>query len=485
MSPVCLWNDELVNSFYRFIFADKASRAPYLYGLELPDPFLYDVRGPLFSTVNDRLAAILREAVHLEYLCFPSSVEVDPVLTSAANATTLRELHVAFVSHMEPSWKLLSSFQSPLLSLYVEEDDGAYDQCFASVLTNDLANFAPTLEILDLYKLVLDMSPDSVTTQFAAVRTLKIRTISDFDGLGLLLRLFPNLDNTLTLSEVMNTTDRSHSTLRERSKEAQRTHSWPRLDRVVCDAQSAFLLAVQCPIRRMDITVPRFHGKRYLASTLRDNYPRFLYIRISFNDSLADLDDLFPCTEGAETLTHLVMVADFEIRYMQKGKKGKKGKRQTVSWKQFRDKLVDSMKHLHLTHLRLVLYYTVIKPTQDSVAKRDSVNTAGDADLYPVALRFSDAMPSLQYIFVTTCGHMHDILPGNPQQASPPRTLLNKWHTSKAWRAVREPLPEDRQNGSNADSTSRAPCMELSWVAAERVIAQEELELSPNEEKLD
>ena len=87
------------------------------------------------------------------------------------------------------------------------------------------------------------------------MRSLSIETTlndSCFYRLDVLLRLFPNLDGTLSLNRFMPPVDQ-YSALREESKEAQRDFTWRGLDRVVYSAQLAFMLALRCSICCMDI----------------------------------------------------------------------------------------------------------------------------------------------------------------------------------------------------------------------------------------
>ncbi|KAM5538310.1 hypothetical protein V8D89_007912 [Ganoderma adspersum] len=443
MSPVYLSAGKLVDIFHAFIFADQAGRAPHIYGLELPDLLSYHVEedDPRFRTINDRLVAVLRAAVHLEYLSLPTTVNIDPVLTTAASLTTIRELRMVFGSSTESSWKVLTSFQSPLRSLRIDDGDGVHADFLESSLHDHLSHLSPTLEALQLHEFVHDLP--FATTQFTAVRSLEIRTFADFNGLGVLLRLFPNLDKTLKIEAY--TSDMDNSTLQLWSKHAQKTRAWSRLDHVVCNAETAFMMALQCPIRRMDI--PTGDGGFY---------------------------GLFPSAGAArENLTHLFIFAELEIRY------GQQAARNPIPWNQYRDKLIDSMKHLRLTHLRLVFHYTVHKSTLDlsGSAEREPHNTAGDTDLYPTAIRFFDAMPTLQYVALTACGHMYD----SPVCA--PQTLrIQKWHSSKAWRVVRRE-PGDRPLSETDGWQGR--WMELSRTAAGMIEREEELHLSPHQEVSD
>ncbi len=337
MSPaVNLWSGESVDSFHRFIFADEAARAPYIYGLKLPDRFDYHVgeHEPQYQIFDDHLVAILQAAVHVEYLSFPTGVS-DRVFTAAADVATLRELRIDGEVYSEYMWKILASFRSPIRSLRIDAGYGSDGLLYASSLQNHFTNCAHTLEVLEVQDLFLDISPSSITTPFTALRSLKTGSISNFDDLGVLLRLFPNLDDTLVLDTL---NERSDPASPEWSQETQKTHTWPRLDRVVCDTKAAFLMALQCPIRSMVITVvPSWQARqqRYdLAPILRHNCPRRLRLSASFNDGLGGLDELFP-PEGTDNLTHLVMFADCEIRYGHYVLRGKR-KLRLVAWNQFR-----------------------------------------------------------------------------------------------------------------------------------------------------
>ncbi|PIL31128.1 hypothetical protein GSI_05824 [Ganoderma sinense ZZ0214-1] len=475
MSPIILGSDELVDSFYNFIFADEDARAPYIYGLILPDPYEYASKecDLTCQITNDRIVAILQAAVHLEYLLFPTIFDFDLVLSAAASMSSLRDLHIVFDLYWDSPWNLLTPFQSPLKSLRIDKGDTDDPEFSARLFHDHLANFAPTLEILELQDLNLDISASFVTTQFTAVRSLTIHSFSNFNQLtmGILVRLFPNLDDTLVLGTLKTVdTEDSYPNMREWNKEAQKTHAWSRVYRVVCDARSAFLMALQCPIRRMDMTFPRSHGKRYLAPTLRLNCPRLLHFRSTFNDGVEDLDGLFP-SEGTDNLTHLVMFAEFEIHC------GQQGKRNPISWNQFRDTLISSTKLLHLTHLRLIFHYTVHQTTRATVAERDPVNTAGETDLYPTAMRFFNAMPSLEYILLTACGCMFRTPPSYSWEPEPGKTL-NKWLSSTAW--AREVHDHEGYHSWRANSDSFID--RLGKEDAERVVAREELYLSRDEE---
>ena len=243
MSPIVLSNAEVVNKLYSFISADPTSRAPHIYGLKLLT-FLRD------EAVNDRLAAILEGAIHLEYLHF-SLISLDNhLLAIIAKISTLRELTVYSSYHRGIFLNFLATLRCPVRYLHIKEY--VTGDISAESLHHRLSHFAPTLEVLETADFALDISPTSVTTPFTAMRSLKTELIYNFDHLGILLRLFPNLDDTLSLRALSaNGTDLG--ALRERSREVQKTCRWRGLDRVSCGIKSAFLLALECPVRHMDL----------------------------------------------------------------------------------------------------------------------------------------------------------------------------------------------------------------------------------------
>ena len=331
MAPIILSNPEAVNKFFNFIFVDATARAPHIYGLKLPDlPYttervislLHGVELPdphhnveadnsPPHPINDRLVALLEGAIHLKYLSLSTTVLEGPLLATVAKVSTLRELFLCGRYHRGPFLKLLTSLRAPLRHLHIEEY--ITGDITAGFLHSSLSHFAPTLEILELTDFPLDISPSSVTIQFPAMRSLKAELVYGFEGLGLLLHLFPNLDDTLVI-KALAANDNDFPDFRQRSREAQRAHTWPSLDRVVCSAKGAFLLALQCPIRRMDLEGPisRQEDKQYLVEVLRHNSPRRLSFRLEVFRGLDTLDGLFPA-EGADTLTHLVLCLSVQV----------------------------------------------------------------------------------------------------------------------------------------------------------------------------
>ncbi|KAM5538309.1 hypothetical protein V8D89_007911 [Ganoderma adspersum] len=253
----------------------------------------------------------------------------------------------------------------------------------------------PTLEVLDLDLFPLDLLPDSITTPFTAVHSLKFRAdyiSSDFHPLAIRLRLFPNLDHTLVLGS-FNTrcTD-------------------DELDRLVCDAEWAFVYALRCPVRRMDILVAGAHGKRYLVDTLRNNSPLHLHLSLvlSCHEGWGALDGLLP-PEAADRLTHLLVFVSFE------------------------NKLAESTKHLRLTHLRIIVDCAILQAYKPDLrpAAADFLYSDSDWDADADAARMPQ---TLEYLFLEASDEAYAVLRGENWQADRDEGSPHSWFSSTAWR---------------------------------------------------
>nr|VWO95298.1 Polygalacturonase (PG) (EC (Pectinase) [Ganoderma boninense] len=81
--------------------------------------------------------------------------------------------------------------------------------------------------------------------------SLMIHRFSSFNRftMEVLVRLFPNLDNTLVIG-TLKTVDAEdlYPNVREWSRKTQKSRAWSRLYHAVCDASSAFLKADGSPM---------------------------------------------------------------------------------------------------------------------------------------------------------------------------------------------------------------------------------------------
>ncbi len=111
------------------------------------------------------------------------------------------------------------------------------------------------------------------------------------------------------------------------------------------------------------------------------------------------------------------------------------------------------------------------------------MNTTDKMDLDLTTTRFANMMPTLKYVFLTTCGHTYAI-PSRLKKGQwlPDRQqTLNKWLSSKAWLVIRDDQDED-ESSLGPTNAKLGSCTELSRETAERVVDREELQLSRHEE---
>ncbi|KAM5538321.1 hypothetical protein V8D89_007923 [Ganoderma adspersum] len=485
MSPVDLSNGRSLDRFHTFIFSNEPSRAPCIRGLKLPDPYEDpECREIIESGFFNRLWAVLEAAVRIQFLEFSTSISAF-VFGAVAQANTVQELWVFADTYKQPLRTHLTAFRSPLRSLHVMGSELVGDVISARFLHDDLGHLAPTLESLDLDDFPIRILPSSLTTQFTAVRSLKLKTSfsSDFHTLDVLLRLFPNLDDTLDLGRRLmgNIAEDEYDAFRERSKETQKRHSWSGLDKLVCDLPTAYLLALQCPIRRMDSEVQHMssHEYLYLADTLRHNGPRQLHIGLPLYDGFNMLDGMFP-PEAAEKLTHLVVFADAGARY----RCGARYKARNVHWDRLVGRLLLSIKHLHLlTHLRIVFRSTTYYSVRQPPPNRDLMNRLCEIDLHPAAIQLIAEMPTLDHLFLTSCGRAY-ALQTKTKNGQPVyrQRIIERWLSTKAWRVDHDHDEEEDRLPADAGLGSGPCTMELSPEVAERIVNQEELHLFRHEE---
>ncbi|PIL31103.1 hypothetical protein GSI_05799 [Ganoderma sinense ZZ0214-1] len=432
-----------------------------------------------FHTITDRLVDIVKAAIHLQYADLQTSISKS-VFDAVVKLTTLRELRILadYPNYQEPFLNHLAVLNSPLRSLYLSGVDFSETYIPASFLHDRLSHLAPTLEFLDLDDFRIDIFPSSVTTQFTAVRSLKLQATfaPDCDLLSVLVRLFPRLDNTLELGSLYDSVRGDDvPAFRERCQEAQQRHCWSRLNRLACHADTAYLLALRCPIRRMDIQAHLPGATQYFTETLRYYYSTHLNAWISLYRGFGALDGLFP-PEVADRLTHLVLFVEVGVHH---GCRSRRRNCNVIRSNRIVNRLLGAVKHLRLTHLHIVFYYSVYLPVRNTAPDADSVahNPSGDSmDLQVIRARFVGAMPTLRYLFLTTCGQT---------RAGPPRwefsnEIFSKWFASKAWHVVHD--VEDLHLSESESDVGMGSCVELSGEAVERIREREDLQLSRDEE---
>nr|VWO95300.1 Adenylate cyclase [Ganoderma boninense] len=226
----------------------------------------------------------------------------------------------------------------------------------------------------------------------------------------------------------------------------------------------------------MDIAVDFQDAGTRLFETLRHHCPPQLYVHISLYNDFRALDRMFPL-EAADKLTYLMVFADIEIHHTRRS--SRRNCDNTHS-NRFVNRLLSAISHLRLTHLRVVTNFAIYRPVRTAVLETDSVGHIGlgdKMDFEVTKTRFVGAVPTLQYLFLTTFGRAHAI--PSKKISSESKIFTERWLTSKAWRVL-------HVNDENLDlwdsEVGSGSCVELSREAAERIIDRENLQLSSDEE---
>ncbi|PIL31099.1 hypothetical protein GSI_05795 [Ganoderma sinense ZZ0214-1] len=225
----------------------------------------------------------------------------------------------------------------------------------------------------------------------------------------------------------------------------------------------------------MDLRTYWFDRRVPVSSILRHSCPQLLHFGLPFiKFDPDDLDGFFP-SEGVDPLTHLVMFVPCETNH-----EYRRHRKLLTPWLQFRDKLIASMKHFRLTHLRIVFDYN-FRSENDFIA-RDPANFMGDTDHHAAAITFFDAIPTLRYLFLTTCGRT--FRPHNQVQSGARGIdTTYTWLSSKAWRVAEYPMHAGDQP-LNLESGSTKSLIALSEEDAKRVVEREDLSLSSSEKDI-
>lgn len=107
------------------------------------------------------------------------------------------------------------------------------------------------------------------------LRSFLVKFVERYPRLDVLLQWFPSLDGVLDLGMFDSEQSRQseYTSLREANIRAQKTRSWKRLDKLICEATMFYVLGLRCPIRHLVIDYCGALFKEYVADTLPGNLP--------------------------------------------------------------------------------------------------------------------------------------------------------------------------------------------------------------------
>ncbi|KAI1789278.1 hypothetical protein LXA43DRAFT_589936 [Ganoderma leucocontextum] len=137
-------------------------------------------------------------------------------------------------------------------------------------------------------------------TQYAGVRSLCVGGFVGKPLLDHLQYLFPALDDVLSIARLDGRTpEDTYADIRAANQPAQDgeggglcSRAWKKVDRVVCDAPTLYILGLRCPVRLLRLDCCSAHALRYAADALRENPVPRLKVSLLLGDGLRGLNEL-------------------------------------------------------------------------------------------------------------------------------------------------------------------------------------------------
>ncbi len=290
--PVYLKGRPSIHRFHAFLLADTPARAPYVRDIHI------DLMWHRSAADNDvpPILSILTLCQNLEHLTVAfqrasfQTVANPHVLDAIAAIPSLRSFTIR--SQSADALPILRQFRAPVGMLGIHSSNLNAVARHPLVLQQSLPRVVVrTLEELELDKLTFDLDGGIQASinfifpsifdmaPYPAVRSLFVGTFEGKPLLGRLQHLFPALDGTLRLGGLyVRDGEEQYADIRSENLRSQESdadgvsHTWKKLDRVVCDAPMLYTLGLRCPIRlaMIEFGLVRQHG-RYAADALREN----------------------------------------------------------------------------------------------------------------------------------------------------------------------------------------------------------------------
>ncbi|PIL28065.1 hypothetical protein GSI_09818 [Ganoderma sinense ZZ0214-1] len=404
------------------------------------------------------LVDILTSCFNLERITISMESDPPPRILEAFR-TPLQSLRLLLVyGWSEEASALLLGICAPLrvISLQSEPGDWVGKVPWSPVpLERVLSHLSPTLEELELDEFTVDPArmqprpapPITGLVQYPAVHSLTVGCIVGRPLLDRLHHLFPALCGTLAFRALNGSALdlRDYTSTRAANKLAQeddwaRSHrlapTWKKLDRLVCDPVTFYLLALRCPIRLVMVRYVSADTRGYVMEALRENPVPRLKLSLLLKYGLGILDGLLP-PELAGTLTHLTIVLEYANDILPASHAGPNTLAR-IRWADLLDRTISILKPLHrLTHLRLAVQSDVCDGLAHWPAERsEAFVRAVRADAFDFAGAGSalvSALPSLQYLFLATDGTVSGQVVLLDDSAE---DVHEEWHASRGWRVA-------------------------------------------------
>ncbi|KAH9899312.1 hypothetical protein C8Q73DRAFT_679426 [Cubamyces lactineus] len=453
---VVLTDTRSILSFKQFVNADR-TRLPSVRKLRidiLPGRIDEDTRAEAIQSLLD----LFQRATHLESLVLPHpestyrALGSEPrFLEAISRLSTLCEL--ALEQRWAPNEEIVSNTPSRLKTLRVSlailfSSDAWFSE--PAQLYSLLERIAPTLEVLEvLDRPVAFDNRDGNSVVFPALRSFRVVAVSHMTLVWTedLVRMFPVLNGTLSFEGLHCPYKEAHRRARELNQASQLQKTWKSLDRVVGHVNVICMLGLTCPVRHLMLNGICKHSMGQLGDTLATTLPTHVKLSVDLSHGMHIFEDLLP-PEVAPRLTHLVlflsfcdyksMLIDDDVLVEMKG----------AQWPVFLAEVIAALNGARLTHLRIVMQCCINRdnwPSGFAPYSPDFLTALKAIGEGPedTASNFMSALPTLQYVFLTTTGDSNDDwVPPKARSPSPnseeyePLVLQGQWRSSSVWRNV-------------------------------------------------
>ncbi|PIL30185.1 hypothetical protein GSI_07763 [Ganoderma sinense ZZ0214-1] len=497
MRPVDLKGGTSTRKFYDFLLAEAHThRAPLIRALNI-DIKIGSPETHQAAQQNDAsiLLDILSACAQIQFLSIPvqparySITDYPHVVAAIGALRNLRSLsvHVWLARQLA----LFHAVNAPVRKIsrhsMLSSDPEVRGRWSSSILEEFLPRFAPTLEKLELNKFITDEdSAPSVfdMTQYPAVRSLSVGSISGTPRLDHLQRLFPALAGTLSLGRLdlkfsflpsEDTRFEILTNMRAENEQAQErlgSRAWKKVDRVICDARMFYVLRLRYPIRlvMLDSCLASGGDSRYARYALRENpAPRLKLSMVLDSSTLTGLGEIFS-PELTGMLTHLTLCLVYANDFLCTTAAQAEAFA-TIRWNDLLESMASKLRPLHqLTHLRIIIRSQVYQDeTEEALAYAQHSEEFVRAlrrsafDFEGTAASLLGSPPSLRYLFLTTSSNLADT-------DRDWRTTFERWHETRAWRIA--------GSGTNEANHVEPLLVSLHDQVVKTIIRKEELVLS-------
>ncbi|KAI1786157.1 hypothetical protein LXA43DRAFT_1085599 [Ganoderma leucocontextum] len=459
-----------IRGFRLFILNQKPTRAHHIHSLVIPQIAWTRTTGRIDDV--GQLMDILDCAVNLHSLDLSlDAYHVEPGRASSAFAGMVALRHLSLADpDLRWAHEALNALRSPPVTLCLMLATHL-NQTFSSpsILTSihlDWVSFSRNNSFLSL-------------PQFRSVRSVIITQVKHEPRLEPLLHLFPCLEGTLRLritapkNMIRFASPARLAGIQEENKRTQEVSHWARLDRLDCESTTAFMLALQCPVRHL--TIDRFDTP--LLANIRMQH--LVVTDIHFPQDLGAA--LKGCTRTALSLaggpTHVVLIVRYEAEdYALNNERPNRPIPRRNENTVFESAVQALASFPHLTHARLVFHCSKEYSFKDDLDldEYDFVHQmrecASISPPSPPAL--AAACPTLRYLVVTAAGR---------DETQPDIAPHGRWLRTRAWRVVLLVEGDGCRRGADTDGELEEPAPrmleELSHYAVGRLIEDEDMGL--------